>query len=648
MLALLLPVAAAQSVVLQGAGVAVRSTLQPNELTLSVTCLAPSEWASIAVGDAMAGAHAYVLWRAGDAFAFSAFAMASLDASSFADSAENVTLLSASSSSSGALSFSFSRPLSSTGAAPPVDPSRLHLLWALGNGWTTPVGNAAQHFARSDVATIVNLETGAVSLGSPRRAPAALVAHAVLMSFSVLFALPAAVAAARYLRPLAPALPVSTSAVLMVPSAPGPKPARPAWLSLHIGCVMAALACAVSGTACLAAMPAYTLVSVRASTTVGASPAAITHARLGVAALALLVAQPIGGWLRPKAQGSASMAVPLGGGSIAAADAPRFRRRAWAAIHRVGGAAAAAVAVAAVATGLDAADATAAFGGGAAAALAASLRRALYVWLGCLGAGVVAAEAAAAVTARKLRRIHLAYADEFPTSKPYSVHRRVAAAAAAVWVVLSAVLTTFVAAGVVGSASGSTNHASLGGASPPAPSAAAPPSPPVAAGRGGGAMAMMGGMVFVDATTGFGPLLFPGASIDTPPEYAAAVVISSLFAAIVTAAAPAAARVEAAGAARGAGGARRAAGFASVVLRTGAVYAAMLLVMSMNVGIVLGVVGGHAVGWLARSIWVGWTDRRGSAAVEDSLATPACADKADAAEAGGRPAAFALALGAVL
>lgn len=172
----------AAPLMLSGGGVTLSWQLSPTSVVFVVRGLSASTWASIAIGDGMVGSHAYVAWTENGAMRFSPYSMSSLDASGVSQSAgENVTLLS-SSSQGGAVSFTFSRLLAANGNAPGLDATSTHVLWALGNGWSGDgLSSGAQHFARSSVATVVNLRTGAFSFAAPVGPSAALVAHGVLM-----------------------------------------------------------------------------------------------------------------------------------------------------------------------------------------------------------------------------------------------------------------------------------------------------------------------------------------------------------------------------------------------------------------------------------------------------------------------------------
>lgn len=182
----------AAPLMLSGGGVTLSWQLSPTSVVFVVRGLSASTWASIAIGDGMVGSHAYVAWTENGAMRFSPYSMSSLDASGVSQSGgENVTLLS-SSSQGGAVSFTFSRPLAANGNAPGLDATATHVLWALGNGWSGDgLSSGAQHFARSSVATVVNLRTGAFSFAAPVGPSAALVAHGVLMAVAFALLLPA-------------------------------------------------------------------------------------------------------------------------------------------------------------------------------------------------------------------------------------------------------------------------------------------------------------------------------------------------------------------------------------------------------------------------------------------------------------------------
>lgn len=113
-------------------------------------------------------------------------------------------------------------------------------------------------------------------------------------------------------------------------------------------------------------------------------------------------------------------------------------------------------------------------------------------------------------------------------------------------------------------------------------------------------MAAMGGMgtVFSIQATGWGDLLFPGASVSSPPRLAAAIILAGLFAAATTMVAALLAPMELRATTIAVTPGQALCGAAAAVLRSGCHYGSMLLVMSFNVWIILGVLGGHGVGVL--------------------------------------------------
>jgi hypothetical protein len=130
-------------------------------------------------------------------------------------------------------------------------------------------------------------------------------------------------------------------------------------------------------------------------------------------------------------------------------------------------------------------------------------------------------------------------------------------------------------------------------------------------------MSMMGGMATAFFATrhsdgAWGVVLFQDALIETNWELTGAVVLSSLFAMATTVLAAVSRPVEL----RGADPERHmlwaAAGFACTAARTGGHYCAMLLVMTFNVWIILGVLLGHAAGYLTLAGFA----RRGSLPAE--------------------------------
>ena len=98
---------------------------------------------------------------------------------------------------------------------------------------------------------------------------------------------------------------------------------------------------------------------------------------------------------------------------------------------------------------------------------------------------------------------------------------------------------------------------------------------------------------------GWGAVLFEAAKVDTNWELTCAVVLSSVFAMLTTLFAAASRPVELRGADPERHLAWAAAGFVCTAARTGGHYVSMLLVMTFNVWIILGVLLGHAVGYLA-------------------------------------------------
>lgn len=291
-------------------------------------------WASVAVGSQMVGAHAYIAWQQQQQpqWRLDGYAMRSLDASGLSrttpsqfseqaqqqqqgaeklmgDSGSGLPVVSG---TGGLVSATFWRPFAGGGGAPALDPSAVPLLWALGSSWGDSLTNNNQHFDRSSVATVVNLLTGESAAGAVPPPSRALVAHAVLMVIAYAGLMPAAVASARYLR-----------AGGVLPS--------PAWFRAHRAVAVSSVAVALAG---VAASLAY---QHKARGTVALLS---SHSREGTAALVLLCGQPVNALLRPSPD-------PPG--------APRWLtlRRGWEVAHRLTAAAAAAVAIAALFSGLD-------------------------------------------------------------------------------------------------------------------------------------------------------------------------------------------------------------------------------------------------------------------------------------------------------
>jgi sulfoxide reductase catalytic subunit YedY len=352
----------------------------------------------------------------------------------------------------GSLSFSFFLPLLSD-----ADAAALPLLWALGRAaWAEAPREGAQHFARSAVPTVLNLRTGVATLGDAPPPRAALVAHGVLMAAAFGAALPAAVAAARYGRGSG--------------GGGGGFGVFPSWLSAHRALSWGALALAA------AALAAALAAQRDAGVAPGAALARSAHARLGAAALALAAAQPLNAAARPRP----------GGGR---------RRRAWEVGHRLGAAAAGALAYAALFSGIEAAGAR-----GVPQWRCDALTRGLALWLAGLAAAALAREAHARRGARggasagaeavggkaPLRSAAEAHAQQLQHDSTggstgsaggaggagglvcVAARHRVAAVAAA-WLSLVALLSALLAAG------------RIGGAPPPLRLIAAPPTPSPAA-----------------------------------------------------------------------------------------------------------------------------------------------------------------------
>jgi hypothetical protein len=126
---------------------------------------------------------------------------------------------------------------------------------------------------------------------------------------------------------------------------------------------------------------------------------------------------------------------------------------------------------------------------------------------------------------------------------------------------------------------------------------------------------MMGGMrsaFFATAGNGWGAVLFEDAVVVTNWQLMGAVLLSSLFSALTTVFAAVSRPVELRGADPERHRAWVAAGFACTAARTGGHYISMLLVMTFNVWIILGVLLGHAAGYLA----LAGVARRGSLPAE--------------------------------
>ena len=134
------------------------------------------------------------------------------------------------------------------------------------------------------------------------------------------------------------------------------------------------------------------------------------------------------------------------------------------------------------------------------------------------------------------------------------------------------------------------------------------------AGMSSDAMGAMGmrSAFYVRAQNGWGVVLFEAAKINTNWDLTAAVVLSSAFAMFTTIFAAVARPVELRGADPQRHLAWAAGGFLCTAARTGGHYVIMLLVMTFNVWIILGVLLGHAAGYVA----LAGVARRGSLPAE--------------------------------
>ena len=126
-------------------------------------------------------------------------------------------------------------------------------------------------------------------------------------------------------------------------------------------------------------------------------------------------------------------------------------------------------------------------------------------------------------------------------------------------------------------------------------------------------MPTMRSTFYARATNGWGVVLFEAANISSNWDLTAAVVLSSAFAMLTTVFAAAVARpVELRGADPKRHLAWAAAGFLCTMVRMGGAYVSMLLVMTFNVWIIVGVLLGHAAGYVA----LAGVARRGSLPAE--------------------------------
>ena len=335
--------------VLQGDVVEVFWTLMPETSSIHIGARAmlrsSSKWMSIAVGDSMTDSWAWVatLDDSGDSEGVPqllAYRMSGLDASSVkvASTEEQNAMMTgphnvSKSNEFGHLSFDVVAqwPLPGMDQGATSAP----LIWAVGPSWRSGPDHTSprredEHSARSKASTTIDFATGAARLG---KAPSnsMLLAHGAMMWIAWLIAAPLTCAASRFVRN-DPCVPDGTS---------------PNWIQLHK---------AGAATAMLFSLIGLILGVVAVSQT-GLAHILSSHAKMGVALVAMIVTQNFFGALRPPADDPP----PPPGFHLGAFT----KRNIWSWSHRIFAITMLTVAVAAVITGssrLEAFDTRARYG----------------------------------------------------------------------------------------------------------------------------------------------------------------------------------------------------------------------------------------------------------------------------------------------
>ena len=429
---------------LLGGGGALYWTLDATAVTLTFRASQPCGWAALGIGSGMVGGFAYLAWEqpGGAGLRVDSYSMGGLSASAVSKVGPQPGMAAnASKDASGVLTLSVTRPLAGGAGAPSIDPSGVPLIYALGNSWGDPPNDGQIHFAQSSVSTAVNLKTGEAHAGAATAVPKTLIAHGVLMACCYAAFMPLTAYMSRYAKR-------------------GLFRRGSAWFDAHRAVAYLSLATAAAGVACSLALQKQSKGSVKLFS---------THSQLGVAALALLLAQPLLALPRPK-------------------PGARFRA-AWAASHRVGALAAFAVGVAAMFTGIALSRT------GYGVQISGQLQRSLIVWLAGIGGYVALREVDSGATALRvlLAKPEAANGDLPSTSNgdlpsdatvppadvtPPARRERGWAVLLAVWVAIVALFAVLLAAGEI-APSTSDSAVSLTGPSPPAAPPASPPPAPV-------------------------------------------------------------------------------------------------------------------------------------------------------------------------
>ncbi|GAX85475.1 hypothetical protein CEUSTIGMA_g12891.t1 [Chlamydomonas eustigma] len=387
-------------------------------ITFMVTAMQAAGWASIAIGQQMTGAHAYVAWSPKDGvWRVDGYSMTSLDAtgltrttlygggstgsgnssstgsgssSSSTDSGsyEQVSNVTVARTSSGIITFSFYRPWMSTGGAPAIDASALSLIWALGSNWQDPPNDGNNHFIQSAVPTVINLLTSSAASGASIPPSSLLVAHGIMLAVAYAVLMPAAAFAARYLK---------LGGVV--------KP--PTWFSFHVVVAILSVVTALAGTGLALAFQFQEYGGGLSSIQLFSYPQGCTgtgcnrHSSIGVAAIVLLVGQPINAMIRPHP-------VPAG---------EPYRlwslRRVWEIFHRVSAVAALGTGIAAVFSGIQLSTLF-----DVKTSTSTNLQNGLIVWLSALAAYVFIREVTAVSLFALIQRGPKVAAEELQDMKP--------------------------------------------------------------------------------------------------------------------------------------------------------------------------------------------------------------------------------------
>jgi len=416
---------------LLGGGGSLYWALNGSCVTLTFRAARQSGWVALGIGSGMIGGFTYLAWEppGGNGLRVDSYSMSGLAASSVAKAAPQSGMqANASKDASGVLTLSVTRTLAGGAGAPSIDPSAVPLIWALGNSWSDPPNDGNIHFAQSSMSTVVNLKTGDAHAGVATAVPKTLVAHGVLMTLCYAAFMPLTAYVSRYAKR-------------------GLFSKASAWFDAHRAIAYLALATAAAGLACSLALQKQTKGSYKLFS---------LHSKLGVAALTLLLAQPVLAVPRPK-PGARSRAV-------------------WAASHRMVALAAFAVGVAAMFTGIALSRT------GYSVTISGQLQRGLIVWLACIGGFVALRELDP--LASSMRR-WVAKSDGLlggggsstglPTDiTPAARRERIWAMIFVIWSSIAALFTALVAAGVL-APSTLPGSVSIMDTAPPAPPPAAPP-----------------------------------------------------------------------------------------------------------------------------------------------------------------------------